>query len=438
MLRPAVFGLLLGAGFITAALLPRSTSGQSPRGPVDVVWVSEFGAGGATSASDVAANSSAIYVTGYSAEALSGQTGAGGHDVFVRKVDARSGEELWTRRSGGPGLDRGWGIAVHENAIYVVGDVDGASAGRDGADRVDGFLTKYDAEGKELWSRRSGLPAYDSFQDVAVDDSGVYVCGYYDNVLPEQGNAAAFVRKYDAAGKEIWTREIPSARAFAVAVHDSVIYVAGQTTGAAPWRPGGGNDAFLRALSTEGRELWTKQFGTPRLDLAVGVAASADGIYVVGDVATAQFPGRMAPPAFDGFIHKYDPAGNELWSRHIRSENSDTEALQNDHALGVATESSGVYVVGRTTGVFAGQSGYGDSDGFVRKYDSAGNVLWTHQFGTASGDVPRDISANPALGLLITGDTSGTFLDSKRSTANNDAFVLRLSEAASAPTRTFR
>jgi hypothetical protein len=335
-------------------------------------------------------------------------------------------------------MDRGWGITVHRSAVYVAGDTDNAPAGRQGAGAVDGFLAKYDAEGKELWNRRSGQPDYDSFQDVAVDDSGIYVAGYSDSVLPEHGNAGAFVRKYDSEGIEVWTRQIPSARAFALAVYDSRIYVAGQTTGAAPWNPDGGNDAFLQAFSTEGRELWKRQFGTSRLDLAVGVAAAAHGIYVAGDVATARFPGRMAPPAFDGFVHKYDAAGQEQWSRHIRSENSDTDALQNDHALAVATDSAAIYVTGRTTGVFPGQTGYGDSDGFVRKYDADGNTLWTHQFGTASGDVPRDISNDPSTGLLITGDTSGAFLENGRSGGNNDAFVLRLSEPGPPPIRTIR
>ena len=44
----------------------------------------------------------------------------------------------------------------------------------------------------------------------------------------------------------------------------------------------------------------------------------------------------------------------------------------------------GVYVVGTTNGALPGQTAHGQNDVFVRKYDPAGNYLWTRQFGTTA------------------------------------------------------
>ena len=48
-----------------------------------------------------------------------------------------------------------------------------------------------------------------------------------------------------------------------------------------------------------------------------------------------------------------------------------------DYASGVAADSSGgVYVVGNTDGEFPGQTGEGDQDAFIRKYNANGDEEW--------------------------------------------------------------
>lgn len=49
---------------------------------------------------------------------------------------------------------------------------------------------------------------------------------------------------------------------------------------------------------------------------------------------------------------------------------------------------SGVYVIGYTNGSFRGQVNAGSFDVFVRKYDTAGDDLWTQQFGSDTRDWP--------------------------------------------------
>ena len=68
-----------------------------------------------------------------------------------------------------------------------------------------------------------------------------------------------------------------------------------------------------------------------------------------------------------------------IWTRQFG-----TSAL--DVAVDVFVGSSGVYVAGVTTGALPGQSASGFSDAFVRKYDTSGTEVWTRQFGTSAFD----------------------------------------------------
>ena len=136
------------------------------------------------------------------------------------------------------------------------------------------------------WIRQSGSDDPDMATSVAVDGEGnVYVAGWTEEVLPGNTNVrsvSAFLRKYDPAGEERWTRQFGSSereRNVSVAV-DMVgsIYVAGTMMGAPPgeaseWRRG----AFLRKYDPTGEERWTRQFGSTEWVGAASVAVDAAG-----------------------------------------------------------------------------------------------------------------------------------------------------------------
>ena len=81
---------------------------------------------------------------------------------------------------------------------------------------------------------------------------------------------------------------------------------------------------------------------TPGMDPATAVATDASGIYVIGNG-----------------LRKYDSLGNELWTRGLSGP-----------GFGVAADASGVYVVGSAQGPTGRQS-------VLRKYTAGGNELWT-------------------------------------------------------------
>src|SRR3954453_20396338 len=83
---------------------------------------------------------------------------------------------------------------------------------------------------------------------VAAEGGLVYVVGPTQGSLPGQpffNNTTAFVRTYDAAGNELWTRQFGSATvARGVAVENDAVYVVGTTFSALPGQTAaGGSDA---------------------------------------------------------------------------------------------------------------------------------------------------------------------------------------------------
>src|SRR5687768_4806749 len=73
-------------------------------------------------------------------------------------------------------------------------------------------------------------------------------------------------------------------------------------------------------------------------------------------------------------------AGDIEWVSQFGSFNAAADTAR-------AVDSDGnVYVAGTVAGTLPGHASAGASDAFVRKYDAAGNEVWTRQFGSISND----------------------------------------------------
>ena len=68
--------------------------------------------------------------------------------------------------------------------------------------------------------------------------------------------------------------------------------------------------------------LWTRQFGSSRSEVARGIAVDASGAYVGGKTEGA-LAGQASLGNGDAFVRKYDPEGKELWTRQFGSSAED-------------------------------------------------------------------------------------------------------------------
>lgn len=385
-----------------------------------VAWTRQFGSDLDDGAMGVAVDATGVYVAGFTRGVISGQVGAGGQDGFVRKYDA-AGNVLWTRQFGTSSWDGAGWIAVDASGVYVTGETAGALPGQSNAGAIDVFVRKFDAAGSEVWTRQFGSSDNDYVGGIAVDASGLYVAGRTEGALPSQTNVGAvdgYVRRFTTDGEPVWTRQFGTTGfddASDITLHTTGAYVAGGTTGAFPGHSNTGEiDGFVRKYDTAGQDVWTRQFGSIGIDYASGASGHASGIYVAG-IAEGALSGPEGSDIDEvGFVRRYTSDGAEVWTRRFVSNGVGA-------GVGVAVSDSGVYLTGTTDRDLPGETGFGDIDGFVRKYDKAGNGIWADQFGTTWYDYSTDVAVANS-GVHLAGITRGEF-PGQTSAGGQDAFV---------------
>ena len=251
--------------------------------------------------------------------------------------------------------------------------------------------------------------AIDEAASVAVDlDGNIYVAGITLGALMGQASAGhkdAFVRKYDASGQELWTRQFGSPetdRALGVAVDaNGNVYVAGKTFGALPNQAAAGlADAFLRRYGPGGEDAWTRQFGSTESDSASGVAVDGEGSVYVAGWTGGVLPDQVSTDGTDAFLRKYEPGGTELWTRQFGHTDS------SDAADNVAVDAEGnVYVAGSTDITPEGQMDRAERAAFLGKYDSEGGDLWSQLLGTFN--FVSSVVVDGEGSIYVAGSTAG-------------------------------
>jgi hypothetical protein len=136
-------------------------------------------------------------------------------------------------------------------------------------------------------------------------------------------------------------------------------------------------------------------------------------------VTGGALPGHTNLGGFDAFLRKYDSAGTVLWTQQFGTNTG-------DYASWVTVDGSGnAYVVGMTGGSMSGQAFAGANDAFVRKYDGTGVEQWTRLMGSSGDDYATTVSVETSGSLVLAGFTNGT-LPGQISAGGDDAFVARI------------
>ena len=309
-------GSIVVAGFTDGDLGGDGSAGSydafvrkySPAGVVE--WTEQLGSAGFDYAHSVSvADDGSVVIAGQTAGDLDGNGNAGGDDAFVAKYSA-AGVEQWIAQLGTAGADRAYSVAVDGvgNAV-VVGNTEGDLGGTGSAGSTDVFVRKYDAEGVEQWTMQFGTASDDRSRSVSVgSDGSIYVAGYTAGDLGGEGNAGgedAYVRTYSAEGVMQWTHQFGTEgedRAHEVRAHNESVLVAGSVVGdLAGEGHVGGEDVFVRELSSSGVEQRTVQVGTPNDDRARTLSAGSDRVVVAGNT-DGDLGGDGNAGDTDGFI----------------------------------------------------------------------------------------------------------------------------------------
>lgn len=437
-----------------AATTPAPSTGTAPasaKAPTPA-WIREFGSPTLDHGNAIGIDRQGNLIVGGATQGpLPGRTLGGTWDAYLRKYSP-SGAEIWTVQFTNSLSVGVLTLAVDgSNNIIAAGHVVGALAGqtRSGGDYGDdAWVGKYSPEGKALWTRQVGSTADDWGFAVAVDASGnIVLAGGAEGALPGQtssGQEDAYVVKFSPNGDQLWTRQFGGPdidRATGVAVDsDGNIILAGRTQGApigdatsgerVDWvqnptppetRPGqmppGKSETFVRKYTPDGVELWTIRFSSGEITEATAVGVDKRGNIFVAGRTRGAMPGMERMGYEDAFVKKLTPAGAEIWTREFGSSIY-------AGATSVAVDASGdVLVAGHVMSALPGQERAGLDDAFLRKYSSAGDEMWTAQFGSPGQDAATGVATDSAGNIVVVGETYDV-LPGQIYAGQGDAYVL--------------
>ncbi len=181
---------------------------------------------------------------------------------------------------------------------------------------------------------------------------------------------------------------------------------------------------------------WARQFGASAT-AAFRLAADSTGVYVAG-ITFKGLPGEtkvtVTGSQTDGFVRKYDPSGNILWTQEFAAMNPTSAQFPYPiNVTGLALDGTGVYVAGKAApggggGPYEGSNG---SVAVVIKFDlNSGKVLWTYQTTTSKdqpGQSATGIAANSGA-IYLVGLEEG--IDSTTHLIANNIYIRRLDSTA--------
>jgi hypothetical protein len=360
-------------------------------------------------------------------------TSSGARDIFLAKFDA-AGNHLWSKNFGDASdyqyafqvAADGLGNVIVTGTFY--GTVDFGGGALTSAGGQDVFIAKFDAGGNHLWSKRFGDTASQYENDVTTDAAGnVIVAGYFlgtmdfgGGALTSAGNHDIYVAKLDPGGNHLWSSSFGDASpqsASGVAVDGAGnVIVTGIFKGTVDFGGGGFTsagdfDIYVAKFDAAGAHVWSKRYGDANPNYTFSVTTDGLNNIILGGYfyGTVDFGGGGLTSAGlqDIYTVKFDAAGTHLWSKRF----GDVSDLQ--WALGISTDGSDNVIM---TGQFEGTVDFGGGaltsaggfDGYVARFDAAGNHLWSTRFGDSANQYAWNVTADGSGNAIVTGSIVGT------------------------------
>ncbi|HEX5000971.1 MAG TPA: T9SS type A sorting domain-containing protein [Bacteroidia bacterium] len=363
-------------------------------------------------------------------------TATGNKDIFVAKYD-NTGMCQWAIHGGGLNTTvNSGGIVIHNGIIYITGSFNGSlhlsnltvSTNPPNTqvyialiDPSNGMVNVLKQEGGNFDDFATGIckSASGGFY-ITGSFAGVANFGSYSVNSGNFSNTDVFIAKYNAFGNCLWVKKGGSLaqedKGLAVKeMPDGNVVLTGYFQGAAYfdtwWMIGNaGADIFLVCYNSAGAVQWATHGGSAGTDLPTAITTdSLDYVYVTGEIgAGGTFSSIYVPGDGYGtaFIAKYDSTGNCQWVKTAESFGSDIGSE-------LVTDPGGnSYMVGDISGNanFSGTqlNGAMGFDGFVSKYDPAGNLIWVIRLANPGLNDIRSVLLQSNGALILSGEFENT------------------------------
>ena len=274
------------------------------------------------------------------------------------------------------------------------------------------------------WGHQLVTPAEDVVRAAFADSNdGIYFC-VSEKDKDKAGHKIfknTTILKYNQQGDQIWSKQLEGyvVGDFTEDNH-SYIYVFGYIQSTSGKDTKGGHDGFVARYDQAGNQQWVWQLGTSEHDVCTGLDFDADenmyiSGYTYGDFAKPNQGGA------DMFIAAYDKNRSLLWRDQIGT-------ATDDRAMDIRVgDNNDVFVCGNTSGAL-GRKNNGLGDFVVARYGRTGKSIWLYQYGTNAMDTIMCMEIGE-LGHLYLGCRTNGNVGSRRPQRRDwDSCLVRINE----------
>jgi len=329
--------------------------------------------------------------------------------VFKKEASSESwlinideyGDRNWHTTYGGKKEDIGKQINSFSDGSFLLSNETESF----GAGGKDIWLIKIDRNGKIIWENTLGSKKDEyAGSTKLISDKEILISGQkpLKNKLSfrslfsskskknknKNGNFISFITKLDQSGKIIWQKDdfedeknrVP----YISNIKNNILIVGQKST-----KYNGNGDAWVALLKENGDKIWENSFGGRGADGGNHSIGTSDGGYISVGYTNAYGNGKN-----DVWIIKTDFTGEREWSRVYGGK-------LDDYGWGITESIDGGYVIAGETFSF----GRGQSDIYLLKIDSTGNMVWNTTFGGLAEDVAYAVVNSDDGGFVVASQT---------------------------------
>ncbi|NQW30750.1 MAG: T9SS type A sorting domain-containing protein [Ignavibacteria bacterium] len=291
---------------------------------------------------------------------------SGSYDVFVAKYSG-VGDLVWVRKLDGVGIDNSGGVSSDQQGnIYTTGDLH-ISVFPYSSSKI--FVAKFSEGGTLVWLNTEQNNGFSHFANSIVTDAAgnSYVTGDFFNTIKfsdtdslDAGNVESngFLTKFDATGKVLYSQKVGAASGYCVSkfvTADALgnAYITGSFHGAIAVGPytivgtsGMGHEVFVAKCNASGQFEWVNK--SVGLATATGICIDPQGRAVITGAYNQPIGlGTYSLTSLgsnDVFVAGLNALGEFAWAVSAGGPN-------NDYSVSVVPNSSGVLVTGNFNGI---------------------------------------------------------------------------------------
>lgn len=151
------------------------------------------------------------------------------------------------------------------------------------------------------------------------------------------------------------------------------------------------------------------------------VTDDAGNVFVLG-TTNADQGSQLNQSSSDVMLRKYDSAGNLLWSKLLGS------SVATD-ALALAVDSKGAAVIaGQIAGKLGAGAALGGKDSYVVKISATGEEVFARQIGSVLDDSATALTIGPDDAIYVGGQVKGKMTGAAGTIGGTDAYIMKFSD----------